>query len=184
MRRQKSRTIEWTEPPLARVVSQLAVKVRGATVGAWPGCQRRSVTLDVRPQARMNNPRKLTITIRALVIMIVVLIGLLVFSFGQMAELKDRNEVLKEQAYTLGSRAGVMQASRDFRDGKLRLYVIAGERPFERYSGTNDGPFEVWFPESDGGYGVEVMVSAYNDRMRFMHTHPTKFLNATNTIEK
>jgi len=138
----------------------------------------------------MNNSGKARITVGALAITIIVLIGLLVHSLIQMAESKDQIGDLKEQVYTFGSQVGEMQASRDFRDGKLRLYVIEGERPFERYSGTNDGPFEVWFPANDRiyvghfGYAVEVMVSAYNDRMRYMQRHPTKFLNTTNTIER
>jgi hypothetical protein len=70
---------------------------------------------------------------------------------------------------------------RDYRDGKLRLLVINGERKVERYSGTNDGPFEIWYPECisecyASRYKTEVMVMFYNIRMRY----PEKSLTTTN----
>ncbi len=66
--------------------------------------------------------------------------------------------------------------------------MISGEQDGTKYSGTNDGPFEIWFPQYYPKnyplrYQIEQMVAAYNDRMRYMQAHPQKNLIETNTTK-
>ena len=69
----------------------------------------------------------------------------------------------------------------DFRDGHLRLYTLGGENEKAKYTGTNDGPFEIWVPHfypSLGRahrYSTEQFIEFYNRKMRYMQTHPSEF---------
>jgi hypothetical protein len=90
------------------------------------------------------------------------------------------------QVYGLAGYEGSTRARQDFQAGKLRLFVLAGERSDDKFSGTNDGPFEVWYPQFypqyyPFRYSTEQMVKFYNDKMRYMHRYPEKFVSATNT---
>ena len=66
------------------------------------------------------------------------------------------------------------QAMEDFRQGRLRLRAIQGENERLRYSGSNDGPFEIWilqFYPSLGyphRFSTEQEVAFYNRKMRYM----------------
>jgi hypothetical protein len=64
--------------------------------------------------------------------------------------------------------------------------VLHGQNEHLRYSGSNDGPFEIWissfypslgYPER---YSTEQQVESYNRKMRYMHEHPEKFVARTN----
>jgi hypothetical protein len=64
--------------------------------------------------------------------------------------------------------------------------LISGGRSDDKFSGTNDGPFEIWFPQyfpeiRSFRYAEETMVTEYNDRMRYMHDHPERYPVGTNT---
>jgi len=87
----------------------------------------------------------------------------------------------REQVYEGEGTVASLQALDDFRDGHLRLYRLGGESDRGKYTGTNDGPFEVWIPQfypSLGRahrYSTEQFIEFYNRKMRYMHSHPDKF---------
>jgi hypothetical protein len=100
-----------------------------------------------------------------------------------------QNQMWKMQVETLAGYEGSTRARHDLSAGRLRLFVIAGERSDDKYSGTNDGAFEVWYPQYyplyyPFRYSAEQMVSSYNDKMRYLHEHPEKPLTITNNITK
>jgi len=87
----------------------------------------------------------------------------------------------RDQVYGSTGALASRQALDDFRHGRLRLYQLAGQSDAVRYTGTNDGPFEVWvadFCPSLGRahrYAREQFVEFYNRKMRYMHEHPERF---------
>jgi hypothetical protein len=126
----------------------------------------------------MNNPK-------ALKIFCAVLIAALFTSLGFLAHAVWQNYWWKEEVYGLAGYMGSERALHDFRDGKLRLFVISGQRDDDKYSGTNDGPYQIWFPQYytivyPMRYSMEQQVEFYNQKMRYMHEHPDKFLETTN----
>jgi hypothetical protein len=127
----------------------------------------------------MNNPKSLKITFAILVFALCV-------SLGFLARALSDNFAWKLQVESLALYEGSTRARHDFQSGKLRLFVISGGRDDDKFSGTNDGSFEVWFPQyfpeiRSFRYATETMVTAYNDRMRYMHEHPDRYLTSTNT---
>ncbi len=88
----------------------------------------------------------------------------------------------RDQVYGSEGVAASDQALDDFRSGFLRLYCLGGENEKAKYTGTNDGPFEIWMPQfypSLGRahrYSTEQFIEFYNRKMQYMHTHPDKFL--------
>ena len=93
------------------------------------------------------------------------------------------------EVQTLADYEGATRAGHDFRTGRLRLFAIAGERNEDKFSGSNDGPFEIWNPQHypeyyPFRYSTEVMVTNYNGRMRYLHEHPEKALESTNRVPK
>lgn len=99
------------------------------------------------------------------------------------------NTWLRFEVEGLAQYLGATSALSDFRQGKLRLFRINGERSRDEYSGTNDGPFEVWYRAySRSPYAsrivTEQMVETYNMKMRYMHAHPEQFLGGTNAVGK
>lgn len=112
----------------------------------------------------------------------------LVLALGFLGHALWRNYWWKQEVYGLSGYYGSTVAVRDFRAGKLRVYVIAGERNDDQFSGTNDGPFEVWHPQYYPSpypmrYSAEERVKFYNMKMRYMYEHPEKFLSVTNFAE-
>jgi len=81
------------------------------------------------------------------------------------------------------------EALDDFRAGHLRLYHLGGENEKPKYTGTNDGPFEIWIPQyypSLGRahrYSTEQFIEFYNRKMQYMHTHPDKFLRPNKEVQ-
>jgi hypothetical protein len=76
------------------------------------------------------------------------------------------------------------EADKDFQAGKLKVFVISGESHADKFSGTNDGPFEGWtaeyypsFPWPER-YSIEEKIKAYNRHMRYEYkwsqTHTNK----------
>src|SRR5256885_13058594 len=57
-----------------------------------------------------------------------------------------RNYWWEQEAYGLAGMVASKQALEDFREGKLRLRALQGKNEHLRYSGSNDGPFEIWIP--------------------------------------
>jgi len=122
----------------------------------------------------------------ALKILSAVLIIALLTSLGFLAHAIWTNFWWEQEVYGLAGYQGATRARHDFQSGRLRLFVIAGERNDDRFSGTNEGPFEIWFPQYypkpfPMRYSVEQMVHIYNEKMRYMHDHPDKFLSTTNS---
>jgi len=124
----------------------------------------------------MNNPRTLKIVIALLTVALVFSIGWAVW----------RNFWWEQETYGLAGEVAVRQAMEDFRHGRLRLLALHGENESLRYSGSNDGPFEIWicqFYPSLGyahRFSTEQQVKFYNGKMRYMHEHPEKFAATTN----
>jgi hypothetical protein len=87
----------------------------------------------------------------------------------------------RDQVYGAKGALASSEALKDFRRGHLRLYQLAGETESSRYTGTNDGPFEVWiaqFYPSLGRahrYATEQFIEFYNRKMRYMYAHPERF---------
>jgi|HubBroStandDraft_6_1064221.scaffolds.fasta_scaffold301767_2 hypothetical protein len=101
----------------------------------------------------------------------------------------QENITWKLQAESAAEYEGVTRASHDFEKGKLRLFVIAGERDADKFSGTNEGPFEIWYPQYYPDlypfrFSAEQMVARYNERMRYFHEHPAKSLAKTNATTR
>jgi hypothetical protein len=126
----------------------------------------------------MNNPKTLKVVIVILAVAFLV-------SFHFLVRALVDNFAWKQSVELSAPAAGAMFAHLDFQAGKLRLYMISGERSDDKYSGTNDGPFEVWFPEYSASpypmrYRAEQWVAGYNRSMRYMYEHPERFMNSTN----
>lgn len=142
-----------------------------------------SVSCNVGPTPHiMTNPRAPKIVIGVLVVALCTSFGFLVHAFYT-------NFMWKLQVDSLARYEGSTRARHDFQSGTLRLYVISGGRNDAKFSGTNDGPFEVWFPQYHPElyafrYAEETMVTTYNDRMRYMHAHPERYPVGTNTTRQ
>jgi hypothetical protein len=129
----------------------------------------------------MNNPKALKAVITVLAIA-------LLTSLGFLGRALWRNYWWEQEAYGLTGMVATEQAMDDFRQGRLRLRVLHGENEGLRYSGSNDGPFEIWIPQFYPSLGyphrvsIEQQVEFYNRKMRYMHEHPEKFVTATNAV--
>ncbi|MGZ4961167.1 MAG: hypothetical protein ACXWC8_01305 [Limisphaerales bacterium] len=126
----------------------------------------------------MNDPKKLKIVIAVL------LVGLFT-SVGFLGHALLENMMWRSEVDSLARYQGSTRARHDFQLGRLRLFVISGERSDDKFSGTNGGPFEIWFPQyfpesSPLRLSTETMVAAYNDRMRYMQQHPERYPFSTN----
>jgi hypothetical protein len=120
---------------------------------------------------------------------IVILVIALFVSLGFLTHTLWLNSIWKLQVNTLAGYEGHERARRDFEAGKVRLFIISGERDSDKFSGTNDGPFEVWFPQYypkfyPFRYSEEEMAAAYNDRMKYLHEHAGQGRVTTNTEVK
>jgi hypothetical protein len=126
----------------------------------------------------MNNPRLLRTVIAVLAVALCISLGLLAWALSDSA-------AWKVQVRNLAQYEGVTVAREDFQAGRLRLFVIAGRRERDEFSGTNDGPFEVWyssyFPETRAYCcAAETRVAAYDAKMHFWQQHPERFSGSTN----
>jgi hypothetical protein len=87
----------------------------------------------------------------------------------------------RDQVYGLIGRSATVRAMDDFKQGHLRIYVFGGDNELHRYTGTNEGPFEIWIPPfssefaSPERYATEQFIIFYNRKMRYMHTRPDRF---------
>ena len=127
---------------------------------------------------------------KLLKILVAVLLISLITSLAFLGRALWRNYWWAWEVYGLSAMAATKEAMYDFQQGKLRLRVLQGENENLRYSGSNDGPFEIWiasfypalgYPHS---FSTERQVEAYNRKMRYMHEHPEKFVPQTNTEPK
>jgi hypothetical protein len=95
----------------------------------------------------------------------------------------------RDQLYASEGSVATREALDDFRAGYLRLYSLGGESERNKYSGTNDGPFELWIPQYYPSLGRahrfsrEQFVAFYNRKMRYMQTHPDQFRGETNKAQ-
>ena len=126
----------------------------------------------------MNNPKALKIVIAVLVIALITSLGFLAHAFSQIWW-------WKQEVWGLDGQVAAYRALDDFGAGKFRLFVISGERSDDKFSGTNDGPFQIWFPQYyteiyPMRYSIEQQVRFYDDKMRYMQQHPERFLTTTN----
>lgn len=69
-----------------------------------------------------------------------------------------------------------LQALADFRNGILRVYTMPAEQESPKFTGTHDGPFEVWvlqyYPSLGAAhqYATEHYMKAYNSKMRYVRS--------------
>jgi hypothetical protein len=129
----------------------------------------------------MNNPKMLKLYIAVLIVLLSTSAGFLGHAIWQ-------NSQWEMQVDTLAKYEGSTRASHDFKAGRLRLFVFAGERDKDKYSGTNDGSFEIWHPQYypqyyPMRYATEQMVSSYNERMRDLQAHQEKVFANTNIVK-
>ena len=134
------------------------------------------------PSDVADNFKLAKVVIAVLVIGLFALLGILAYTLWQRF-------LWKQQVYALAAYEGGERATHDYQAGKLRLFVIAGERSDNKYSGTNDGPFEIWYPQYFPDsyplrYETEVMVSYYNHDMQFSYAHPKESIAATNNVKQ
>jgi hypothetical protein len=128
----------------------------------------------------MNNPKILKIVIAVLAIALVTSLLL----FGRALRHKSPWE---SEAVELANFKGSERALCDFQAGKLRLFVLGAVSESDTYSGSNDGPFEIWIPQyfpprgSVHRLSMERWIAIYNHQMRSMHDHPENFVTTTNT---
>ncbi|MBN9693942.1 MAG: hypothetical protein J0M24_27175 [Verrucomicrobia bacterium] len=128
--------------------------------------------------------RELKILVALLVLTLVIA---LITSLGFLGRALWRNYWWEQEVYGLTGMVATTQAMEDFRHGKLRLRAIQGENDEPRYSGSNDGPFEIWIVQYYPSlpyphhYSTEQQVEFYNRKMRHMHKHPENFVDQTNT---
>ncbi len=125
----------------------------------------------------------------SLKVLCAVVIILLLACVGFLANAVWTNFWWKQQVYGLARYQGATRALHDFQSGRLRLFVVAGERDTDKFSGTNEGPFDIRFPQYyqksfPMRYSVEQMVDMYNEKMRYMRERPDKFLSTTNSPKK
>jgi hypothetical protein len=121
----------------------------------------------------MNNPQLLKVLIGTLAAALCVSIGITVWALWNAA-------TWKVQVQSLAQLEGAFIAKQDFQAGRLRLFIISGRREVDEYSGTNEGPFEVWyssyFPEIPAyRCAAETRVAVYDAKMRYWHQHPDRF---------
>ena len=111
-------------------------------------------------------------------------VGLFV-SFALLVREVYRNLAWEGEVRDLASKHGWTRAENDYQSGRVRLFVISGLLSDDKYSGTNDGPFEIWFPAGFGDdwpsrCAVETMVGHYNQQMRLIREHPEPSPSSTN----
>jgi len=68
----------------------------------------------------------------------------LVASLLYIAHLKQEIFMWKDSTYMLSKNLGIVDAAREFRQGKRRIFVLNGYNIEDKYIGKNEGPFEVW----------------------------------------
>lgn len=119
--------------------------------------------------------------LKALTILVAVLTVALLASLGFLGRALWRNHMWETEAYGMTGLIATEQAMKDFGQGQLRLLALAGENDELKYSGTKEGPFEIWNPQFYPSLGYphrfvhEKYVEFYNRKMRYMHEHPEKF---------
>lgn len=113
-------------------------------------------------------------------------LGIAAWSYWQIYGIGGwRDEVYGQVGMTATTRA-----MDDFHERHLRLYTLGGESEKAKYTGTNDGPFEVWIPQfypSLGRahrYATEQFVEFYNRKMHYMHDHPEKFVRTSGIVQQ
>ncbi len=79
-------------------------------------------------------------------IVLKVVIVLLIFALGTslvfLAYTRSQIGWWEMEVYGLAGFEGSERALHDFQNGKVRLFVIAGDHDHDEYSGTNEGPFQ------------------------------------------
>jgi hypothetical protein len=122
------------------------------------------------------------LNIRALLLSI-----LFVTLLGFLGWMTLQNHLWKLEVENLAGYQGRVRAKQDYKAGLIRIFVIMGEREEDKFSGTNDGPFQVWYPlyfpdAYPLRHGTEVMVDAYNKRMKWQVAHPNASTSQTNGV--
>ena len=111
----------------------------------------------------------------------------LIFSFfgtlGFLSYCVWENVWWKYEVTNLASYEGATRARQDFQAGKLRLFEITGKYDRDTFTGSNTGPFQVWYVMYSTNlpyplrYSTEEMVMGYNARMRLMQKEPARYLS-------
>lgn len=126
----------------------------------------------------------------SLVILIACLTAALLTSLVFLGRALWRNYWWEMEAYGLAGMVATREAMTDFSKGRLRLRAVQGENEQLRYSGSNDGPFEIWIPHFYPSLGyphrfsTERQVEFYNRKMRHMLDNPEEFSAKTTSLER
>jgi hypothetical protein len=152
-----------------------ALTVRLVVAGRWRGL----LGYETPYISVMSNPKTLKVVIAILVIAFLALFAFLADSLWQ-------NFWWKKEVAGLAYFRGAERADHDFHDDKIRLFVISGERNDDIYSGTNEGPFQIWLPQYypypySSRYSTEQMVWAYNETMKLNQNAAAKSPASTNS---
>lgn len=123
----------------------------------------------------MNNLKILRIVVGVLTVALLVTAAFLIYA-------RYQNSMWVMQLDGLARFAGSTSAKNDFHAGKFRLFAFSGARDTDTFSGTNDGPYEIWYSQyfpSDPRYqpfrySKEQMVKGYNETMRSLHERPER----------
>ena len=87
----------------------------------------------------------------------------------------------RDEVYGLSAYEAARRALDDYNAKRLRLFAFGANSEQDYFTGTNDGPFEVWvvqfLPELGEAhrYSTEHFIDQYNRKMRYMYEHPDKF---------
>lgn len=125
-----------------------------------------------------DNPKTLKIIIANLTIALITLLGFLIHS--QLWQISN----WQSEVWSLAGSKGAEEAKQDFQVGKLKKKIIAGECAEDKFSGTNEGPFEVWTAQYYPAlpwpyhYSVEQEIKSYNLRMRSLYEWSLTHTNA------
>ena len=110
--------------------------------------------------------------LRNIKVLIAVLTLALLAALGGLAYAVWLNSQWKAEASELARDIGAQRAIKDFNAGKLKLLQIVGANAKDTFTGTNDGPFEIWVSQYFPGESFPVrcaseqQVVAYNTVMK------------------
>jgi hypothetical protein len=108
----------------------------------------------------MRSSKAIRIAVALLSLGLICAVGFLVHAVRQ-------NAAWEANIHELAGYKGVHRAMTDFDAGRLRIYVLSGRNLEDKFTGTNEGPFEVWishcFPEEPypARFALEKGVSSY-----------------------
>lgn len=116
-----------------------------------------------------------------------VLIATNLLCVALLLKARRTEQIWRDQVSVWAGHAAALEALSDFENGRLRVFELAridlakgGQQ--SAFTGRRDGPFEIWtrayfaYLGPPDRYANEQFITAYNDKMRYMHSNPERFL--------